>query len=110
MLARGLLSYGQAKYTKEHDMNLSMQIGRGLTGLALCALASAYVLVRPAAAAPPADIPMLAAVQVSAPHVVTKLQTLHRRQRCEASVVVGAPIALRIAAHANTTAGRIAAR
>ncbi len=109
MLARGLLSYRQEKYTKEHDMNLSMQIRRGLAGLALCALTSAYVLVRPAAAAPPADIPMLAAVQVSALRVTTKSQTTHRRQRCEASVVVGAPIALRIATNANTSAARIAA-
>lgn len=109
MLARGLLNYGQAKYTKEHDMNLSMQIRRGLAGLALCALVSAYALVRSAAAAPPADIPMLAAVQVSALRVATKSQTMHRRQRCEASVVVGAPIALRIAADANTAAAQIAA-
>ncbi len=90
-------------------MNLSMQIGRGLAGLALCALTSAYVLVRPAAAAPPVDIPMLAAVLVSALRVTTKSQTLHRKQRCEASVVVGAPVALRIAADANSTTARIAA-
>jgi hypothetical protein len=73
-------------------MNLSLQISRGLAALALGIAVSAYAITRAPVPATSA-IPTLAAISVTATPM-GRTRAVHRRERCETSVVVGAPIDL----------------
>ncbi|HEY8009721.1 MAG TPA: hypothetical protein VIE67_01830 [Rudaea sp.] len=73
-------------------MNLSLQISRGLAALALGVTVSAYAMTHAPVPATSA-IPTLAAISVTATPM-GRTHVLRRSERCETSVVVGAPIDL----------------
>jgi hypothetical protein len=87
------------QFFKEHAMNISMQIGRGLTALVLGAALSGYALTHAATIGnteSTRSIPILAAISVTAPRAGAINAHVEHKQResCGTSVVVGMPITL----------------
>jgi hypothetical protein len=87
-------------------MNMSLQIGRGLAALALCAAVSAFAITRPASQ--PVSDAAQTRVSASAARVM-KLHAGKEQKRCAVAIPnieVGAPIAITIDSAPLATAGR----